>query len=168
VELGNIVDQLSDQDGFTNTGTGEQTSFTTFGQRCDQVDNLDSSFQNLRLVRLLAQIRSRAVNWCGFTLWLWFLVNRFTNHVKHASLSLGAHWHRNRRTSRHHFRTASQPISRRQRNRSHRVLIEVLCYFQYQRLFAIFNMQRVINRRQLNIARKLHIDHHANDLNNFS
>ena len=45
------------------TGTGEQTSFTTFGQRCDQVDNLNSSFQNLRLVRLLRQIRSRAVNW---------------------------------------------------------------------------------------------------------
>jgi hypothetical protein len=40
-------DQLLDQDGFTYTGTTEQTDLTTFGIWCQKVDNFDTCLQDL-------------------------------------------------------------------------------------------------------------------------
>ena len=42
---GNVVDQLHHVYGFTNTGTTEQTNLTAFGKGADQVDYLDTGFQ---------------------------------------------------------------------------------------------------------------------------
>jgi hypothetical protein len=42
VGFGDVVDQFHDQYGFAYTGAPEQTDFTTFCVRFDQVDNLDT------------------------------------------------------------------------------------------------------------------------------
>ena len=46
MELGDVVDQLLDKHGLTDTGAAEQTNLTALGHRADQVDDLDAGFQN--------------------------------------------------------------------------------------------------------------------------
>jgi hypothetical protein len=45
VRFGDVVDQFHHVYGFTDTGTTEQTDFTTLGERTEQVDYLDTGFQ---------------------------------------------------------------------------------------------------------------------------
>ena len=40
-----VTDKLHHVDGFTDTGTTEQTDFTTLGKRANQVDNFNTGFQ---------------------------------------------------------------------------------------------------------------------------
>ena len=46
VHFCDVVDQLHDQNGFTDTGPPEQTNFTTLGIGGQQIDNLDAGHQN--------------------------------------------------------------------------------------------------------------------------
>ena len=43
--FGNIVDQFHHINGFTYTGTAEQTNFTTFGKGAKQVDHFNACLQ---------------------------------------------------------------------------------------------------------------------------
>jgi peptide chain release factor 1 len=56
VGLGNVVDQLLDQDGLADTGTAEQTNLTTTGVRGEEVDDLDTGLEDLGLGRLLDEL----------------------------------------------------------------------------------------------------------------
>ncbi len=44
--LSDVVDEFLDQDSFTDTGTSEETDFTTSGVRGQQVDDLNTSDQD--------------------------------------------------------------------------------------------------------------------------
>jgi hypothetical protein len=57
VHFGDVVDQFHNQNGFTNTGTTEQTNFTTLSVWCQKVDHFDACFQNLRCGCLLSKRR---------------------------------------------------------------------------------------------------------------
>lgn len=54
--LGNVVDQLLNQDGFTDTGTTEKSNLTTSSVRGQQIDDLDTSLEHLGLGRLLDEL----------------------------------------------------------------------------------------------------------------
>ena len=45
--LGDVVDQLHDDDGLADTGTTEQTDLTSSGVGGQHVDDLDTGDQNL-------------------------------------------------------------------------------------------------------------------------
>ena len=62
VTLSDVVDQLHDNNRFTNTGTTEGTDFSTLRERTNEINNLDPCFQNLSLCILIHQRRSRTVN----------------------------------------------------------------------------------------------------------
>ncbi len=47
VGLGDVVDELLDEDGLSDTGTTEQTDLSTTGVGSEQVDDLDTSDENL-------------------------------------------------------------------------------------------------------------------------
>jgi hypothetical protein len=47
--LGDIVDQFLDNHSLTNTSTAEGTNLTAFHKGADQIDNLDTSLENLNL-----------------------------------------------------------------------------------------------------------------------
>jgi len=85
MEFGDVVDQLLDQDGLTDTSTTEQTNFTTLGDRRDQVDDFDAGFQDFDPARLVNQWRRCAVNWRSFFERAAFAVDRFAGHVEHAA-----------------------------------------------------------------------------------
>ena len=41
-----VVDQFQDQNGFTNTGTTEQSNFTTTCIWCEKINNFNTGNQN--------------------------------------------------------------------------------------------------------------------------
>ena len=45
--LGDVVDQLHDEDGLADTGTSEQTDLASLGVGGEQINDLDSGFEDL-------------------------------------------------------------------------------------------------------------------------
>ena len=76
MSLGDIVDQLHDDDGFSDAGSAEGTHFAALGERADQVDDLDAGFQDLSLGVLLQKRRGFAVDGIFFL-------------VRHGAASIG-------------------------------------------------------------------------------
>ena len=62
VELGDVVDQLHDDDGLADAGAAERADLAALQERADQVDDLDAGGQHLRRRRLIDERRRRAVN----------------------------------------------------------------------------------------------------------
>src|SRR5690606_12166017 len=62
VRLGDVVDQLHHVHGLAYTSAAEQTNLAAFGERADQVDNLDTGFQQIGAASLLGIARRRAVD----------------------------------------------------------------------------------------------------------
>src|SRR5690606_11045500 len=52
VRLGDVVDQFHHVEGRTNTSTTEQANVAALGERADQVDNLDTGFQQVAAASL--------------------------------------------------------------------------------------------------------------------
>ena len=82
VTVSNVVNKLHDKHCLTHTGTAEQTDFTTLAIRLEQVDDLNTSEQNLRRNGQVGKRWRWLVNRAAF-----FIVNRsqvvdwLTNHV---------------------------------------------------------------------------------------
>lgn len=60
--LGNVVNQLLDEDGLSDTSTTEETNLTTSGVRGKEIDNLDTGLEDLSSGRLLGEGRRLGVN----------------------------------------------------------------------------------------------------------
>ena len=86
VRSGDVVNQLLNQNSFTNTGAAEQANFATLGIGANQIDDLNAGFQNFRCGLLLLIGGSRAVNGpVRFRLRGGLVVNGFTQQVEHTS-----------------------------------------------------------------------------------
>src|SRR5687768_14989276 len=62
VALGDVVDELHDDDRLAHAGTTEGADFTTLGEGADEVDDLDARLENLCGGVLVGQRGSLAVN----------------------------------------------------------------------------------------------------------
>lgn len=62
VGLGNVVDELLNEHGLADTGTTEETNLSTTGVGGEQVDDLDTSDQNLSSGRLVDELRRVGVD----------------------------------------------------------------------------------------------------------
>src|SRR5690606_20596822 len=62
VRLGEVVDQRHHVHGRAHTGTTEQTDLATLGEGADQVDDLDTGFQQIGTTGLLGIAGRRAVD----------------------------------------------------------------------------------------------------------
>ena len=60
--LGDVVDQLHDDDGLADARATERADFAALGERADQVDDFDAGLENLALDVLIGQRRRRAMN----------------------------------------------------------------------------------------------------------
>ena len=63
VELGDVVDQLHDDDGLADAGAAERADLAALEERADQVDDLDARGEHLRRGRLIDQ--RRRGRWIG-------------------------------------------------------------------------------------------------------
>jgi hypothetical protein len=62
VGLGDVVDQLLNEDGLADTGTTEETNLSTTSVGSEQIDDLDTSDQNLGRGGLISERRGVGVN----------------------------------------------------------------------------------------------------------
>ena len=97
VVRGDVVDELHDNDGLTDTGTTEQTDLTTLSVGGEQVNNLDTRDEHLSGVTLVREQRSGSVDGEGLLLSLLVdgtaLVDGVANDVHDAAQSLAADGH---------------------------------------------------------------------------
>ena len=59
MSLGDVVDQLHDQDGLADTGAAKETDLTSLGVGGQQVDDLDAGKENKAISRSMPQQRKR-------------------------------------------------------------------------------------------------------------
>ncbi len=86
-------------------------------------------------------------------------------HVHDATQRRLAHRHGDGVAGIGHHDAAAQAVGRTQRNSTHHAIAQLLLNFQRQ--CGAIELQRVIDLRHL-VARKLHVHHGADTLNNFS
>src|SRR5437016_13601399 len=63
VTFSDVVDQLHDDNRFANTGAAKRADLAAFREWTDQVDYLDSGFEDLDFRILFSQLRRGPVNW---------------------------------------------------------------------------------------------------------
>jgi peptide chain release factor 1 len=62
VSLGDVVDKLLNEDSLADTGTTEETNLSTTSVRGKEIDNLDTSDQNLSRGGLIDELRRLGVD----------------------------------------------------------------------------------------------------------
>ena len=63
---GDVIDELHDDDGLSDSRAAEQADLATLAVRLKQVDDLDAGFEHFRLCLLIFELWSRPVYWVGF------------------------------------------------------------------------------------------------------
>ena len=148
--LGNVVDQFLNQHRLAHAGAAEQTDFTTFTIRFEQVNHLDARVEHLLHRRQVLELRRLAVDRVS-ALAVQFLhaVDGVAHHVHQAAFDLVAHRHGNRATQRAHFHAPLQAIRTIHGHGTHRVLADVLLHLHNQSLpVGSLDFQRIMNARQ--------------------
>ena len=167
VRLGDVVDEFHHVHGLAHTGATEQTHLAALGERAHQVNHLDAGFQQfLRRAQLviggcLAVNRGRVGrsqpdrarrSGVPSTSMMRPSVALPTGTMMGCAGVL-------------HDHAATQAVGGAQRNGAHDAVAELLLHFQRQGRAVHF--QSVIDLGHL-VARKFHVHHGANTLNNFA
>src|SRR5699024_7722422 len=91
----NVVDQLLDQHRLSYSGASEKTDLSAFRVRGQKINNLDPGFQYLHRRALIFKAWRFSVDhpMLGILRNRFFIINRFSQHVKETSQSLFAYRH---------------------------------------------------------------------------
>merc|ERR1719468_58898 len=152
--LGNVVNQLHNQDSLADTGTTEQTNLTTLGVGGEEVDNLDTSDQDLLLDAHLGELGSLSVDGAP-------LVNWVTNNVDNSTEGLGTDGDHDGRTSVEDLLATDKTLSTVHSNGTDSVLSQVLGNLEHKLGFAVGHSQGVEDLWETII--ELNVDDGTND-----
>ena len=167
VRLGDVVDELLNDDGFADAGASEQANLAAACIGRQQIDDLDPGDQNLGLGRLIGVKRSRLVNGAPLgRLHGACLVDRLADDVDDASERGVAHRHGDRLAGVDDLLAAHQALGDIHGDRPNRGFAEMLRHFQHQPVALVLGLERVQDRRQ--VIGKLHVNHGADHLRNSS
>ncbi len=141
VRLGDVVDQLHDQNGLADAGAAEQADLAALGIGREQIDYLDAGDEDLRLGGLVGVGRrflmdralGRGVDGTRF-------VDRLADHVDDAAEQFRANRHGNRRTGVGDFLTAHQAFGGVHGDGAHGRFAEVLGHFQHQPIAVVLGL----------------------------
>ncbi len=163
---GDVTDQFHHVHGLADAGATEQTDLTALGERADQVDYLDTGFQQVVAARLLGVRRRSAVD---FPL-LFFadrasFVDRVAQHVHDPAQGRFTDRYGDGLASTGDVQTTLQTFGRAHGDGTHHTVAQLLLNFQGG--FGANYFQRFINTRHL-ITREFHVDNGADDLNDTS
>src|SRR5579864_5240610 len=78
VSLRHVVDQFHNRHGFADPGASKQAHLSTTGVRCEEINDLEASDQNLRLGRLIDVFWSRLVYLPPLLMYYW---TRFVDRI---------------------------------------------------------------------------------------
>ena len=145
--LGDIADQLLNDDGLADTGAAKQTDLAALGKCGHQVDDLDPGLQHLGVRRLLADRRRGTMDRqtdVGFDLAL--AIDRFADDVHHSAECPLADRHGDWTAGVFDLRTSNQPVGGVHGDGSDDVVATVLLDFQHQAaVLAAIDLERVID-----------------------
>ena len=174
MRLGNVVDQLHDDDGFADAGPAKQADLAALHVGLNEIDHLDAGFEHLRFRRLLRERGRGAVNrerlgrLDGAT-----LVDRLAEDVQHAAQHFVADGYHDGRAERFRTHAAHQAFGGLQGDHAHAAFADVLRDFAddvdrrwHGEAFA-GDADGRINYGQLPIG-ELHVHRGSGDLNYFS
>ena len=171
--LGDIIDKFLDQYGFSHTGAAEQTDFTTFGIRFEQVDHFDTREKHLLHSCQILKFRGGPVNGIRtVAVESFHTVDRITDYVHQSSFNLFAYRHSDRASGGIHFHASLKSVGTIHRYGTHRIFADMLLNF-YNQYFAVWPLylQCVVDawQHQFRIRTfKVHIDHRADHLRDMS
>ncbi|MNM65037.1 hypothetical protein D3C81_764580 [compost metagenome] len=131
--LGNVINQLLNCYGFTYTGTTEETNLTALSIRSEQVDNFNSSFQNLGLCRQILEFRRFAVDWISkFCCYSALVVDRFTKYVKYPAKRRFTNRNRNWSSQIYCICSAYESVCRGHCDTTNQIITQMIGCFQNQ------------------------------------
>jgi hypothetical protein len=168
VVLGNVVDQLLNEHSLSDTGTSEETNLTTTSIGGEQIDDLDTSDENLRNDGLVNKLGGFAVNGGrllgvdGAT-----LVDRLANNVDDTTQALGTDGNGDGGTGVLHRLATDQTFSTVHGNGADGVLSQVLSDLKNQTTVEVLDLEGVKNRRKLALV-KLDVDNGTDDRANLT
>jgi hypothetical protein len=132
VSLGDVVDQLLNEDGFADTGTTEKTNLSTTSVRSEKIHDLDTSDQNLGRGRLIGERRGVSVNRQELvSLDGSSLVNGVTSDVQDTTESSRADGNSNRSTSVRSLGATNETLGTYEIHKLLRFIIKMRIKFPY-------------------------------------
>src|SRR5690606_27565766 len=163
---GDVTDQFHHVYGLADTGATEQTDFTALGERADQVDNLDTGFQQVVTTCLLGIRRCSAVDFplLFFTDGAGF-VDRVAQYVHDPAQGRFTDRYGDGLVGAGDVQATLEAFGRTHRNGTHHAVAQLLLHFEGG--FGADYFQRFINTRHL-ITWEFHVDNGADDLNDTS
>ena len=133
VALGDVVDELHDEDRLAHTCTTEQPNLSTLGVRLNQVDHLDACEQHVGRGAQIFELRGRLVNAASsFERTVGDAVDGFAHHVEETTLDAFSGRHGDACSCGLHSHATAQPFGRFHRNGTHGVFTDVLLGFEDQ------------------------------------
>ena len=165
VLLGDVPDQLLDDDRLADAGPAEDADLAALLERADQVDDLEARLEHLDLGRLLVERRRRAVDRQGPAgLHRALVVDRPAEDVEHAAKRHVPDRDGDRPARVDHVDPAGEAVGRRHRDRPDPVVAEVLLDLADEVVLPVAgDRHRVVDRGQLP-GRELDVDDRAGDL----
>jgi len=168
VSLGNVVDQLLNEDSLSDTGTSEKSNLTTTGVWSEEIDDLDTGDENLSSGGLLSEWWSLSVNWCALLGVDWAtLIDWVAGNVHDATKSLWTDWNHDWVAGIDGLVATDETLSSVHSNTADNVLTQVLGDLKDELLAAILGLEGVENSWEL-LGIELNIDDGTNDLMNLS
>ena len=129
--LGDVVDQLHDDDGLAHARAAEQSDLAALQEGLDQIDDLHAGLEHLGGRGLLVERRSEAVN--RHSLFVFDraqLIDRFADHVHHAAQRSAAHGHGNRSALVDGLHAAHHAVGGLHGDAAHAAFAQVLLHFK--------------------------------------
>src|SRR5262249_4798645 len=152
MELGDVIDQLHDDNGLAYSGAAECSHLATLEEGTNQVNHLDASGKNLGRGRLLYQRRRWTmdrivlVGFDGAT-----VIHRISCDVEHPAHNTFANGNRDGCATVVDLKSAFQALSPRHGDGPHPLVTQMLLHFEGDLCGLILNLvldrQGVINRR---------------------
>ncbi len=167
---GDVVDELQHVHGLAHTGAAEEADLAAFGERADEVHDLDARLEQLDRWRQLVELRCILVDRATLvTEHRTTLVDRPPEHVHHAAEHAGADGNADRLRGVAHLHATLQSVRGAERDRAHDAIAELLLHLERealldQRVAGVgFEHQRVVHPRHA-FARELDVHHRSDAL----
>ena len=134
VRLGDVVDELHDDDGLADAGTPEHAALAALEQRADEVDHLDAGGKDFRVGGLLGERGGRAVDRRAQVRVRdrHVFVHQVAGDVEDAAEHLLADGHRDRLAGVGEGHAALEAVGGGHGDRAHPAVAEVLLDFEHQ------------------------------------
>src|SRR6185312_8299414 len=174
VALGDVVDQLLNDDRLADAGAAEQTDLAALDERSDEIDDLDARLEDFGLRLEVDEVGTLAMDRpAGCVLGdRRTVVDRLAEHVEDAAERVRADRDRDRAAGVDHFHSANDGIGRRHGDGADLVAADVLLHLGHDaNLVAVgrlgADVERVVELGQV-LRLELDVEHRADDLDDLA